>query len=110
MAARSSGKPKVPPERRPSAKTGAGRQPSKTAARKAAATPKAAAKTPRKKSAAGARSGTDKQLLADQNKSLRAELEQAKARILKLEEANRNVLDRIDWVIDSLHSAIEAKR
>ena len=36
--------------------------------------------------------------------SLTAELEAAKSRIAALEQAREQVLNRIDWVIDSLHS------
>ncbi len=38
---------------------------------------------------------------------LRAELEQARARIAALEESRRQVASRIDWVIDSLHGLID---
>lgn len=39
--------------------------------------------------------------------ALRAELEVARARIAELERAREQVLNRIDWVIDSLHNLIE---
>ena len=47
------------------------------------------------------------ELLIEQNQSLRDELEQANARIKHLEELNKNVVNRIDWVIDSLHSTLK---
>ena len=45
--------------------------------------------------------------LADQNRLLRAELKRAQARIKHLEELNKNVVNRIDWVIDSLQSVLK---
>jgi chromosome segregation ATPase len=38
---------------------------------------------------------------------LRAELEAARARIAALEEAREEVVNRIDWVIDSLHNLVD---
>lgn len=38
---------------------------------------------------------------------LRAELEAARARIAALEEARAEVVNRIDWVIDSLHNLVD---
>lgn len=43
-------------------------------------------------------------ILEAERDRLAAELEAAKARITALEEAREQVLNRIDWVIDSLHS------
>ena len=45
--------------------------------------------------------------LAEQNRLLQAELKRAQARIKHLEELNKNVVNRIDWVIDSLQSALK---
>ena len=45
--------------------------------------------------------------LTDQNRLLRAELKRAQARIKHLEELNKNVVNRIDWVIDSLQSVLK---
>lgn len=39
--------------------------------------------------------------------ALKRELEAARARIAELERAREQVLNRIDWVIDSLHNLIE---
>lgn len=41
---------------------------------------------------------------------LRAELETAKAEIVRLDGVRRHVANRIDWVIDSLHNIIEGER
>jgi len=49
-------------------------------------------------------------LLIEQNEALRAELDHANARITQLEELNKNVVNRIDWVIDSLQSSLTVKR
>ncbi len=38
---------------------------------------------------------------------LKAELAAAKERIARLEESRAQVVNRIDWVIDSLHTLIE---
>lgn len=46
------------------------------------------------------------QMLAQQNEALRGELDQALARIRELEELNKNVVNRIDWVIDSLQGIL----
>lgn len=45
----------------------------------------------------------DEQLIAD----LEARLEAANARIAELERARDQVLDRIAWVVDSLHNVLE---
>ena len=39
-------------------------------------------------------------MLAEQNAALKAELAQAKARIVELEALNADVINRIDWVIE----------
>lgn len=46
-------------------------------------------------------------LLETERDALRAELEAAKSRIAELERSREQVLNRIDWVIDSLHNLIE---
>jgi glutathione synthase/RimK-type ligase-like ATP-grasp enzyme len=112
------------------------RKPKETASTRAAAKPlrEAAPKKARKKSTAGnvsaAKSANGKAgvvkrkrakakpadletanaLLIEQNEALRAELDHANARITQLEELNKNVVNRIDWVIDSLQSVLTAKR
>ena len=43
-------------------------------------------------------------MLETERDRLTAELEAAHARIAALEQAREQVLNRIDWVIDSLHS------
>ena len=50
------------------------------------------------------------EMLAEQNAALREELEHAKARIAELEALHEDVINRIDWVIDSLQTALEDKR
>ena len=50
------------------------------------------------------------EMLAEQNAALREELENAKARIAQLEALHEDVVNRIDWVIDSLQTALEDKR
>lgn len=46
-------------------------------------------------------------VLEAERAALAGELETAKARIAKLEEARAQVINRIDWVIDSLHNLLE---
>lgn len=46
-------------------------------------------------------------VLESERDGLKAELELARAAIAKLEERHGQVVTRIDWVIDSLRSAIE---
>jgi hypothetical protein len=53
---------------------------------------------------------TKNALLIEQNEALRAELDHANARLTQLEELNKNVVNRIDWVIDSLQSILTTKR
>lgn len=130
MAARTTGQAK-PSERREESETARSR--AAGARKKAAAAPakKGAAKAAAKKTAAkkatpkrpGARktarggtkraannSQTETQMLAEQNAALKAELEQAKSRIAELEALNRDVINRIDWVIDSLQTVVDDKR
>jgi hypothetical protein len=45
--------------------------------------------------------------LAAENATLKAELEQARARISELERRQTEILNRIDWAIDSLHNLRE---
>lgn len=42
--------------------------------------------------------------LAEENARLKAELAQAQARIAELEQKHTEIVNRIDWVIDSLHN------
>jgi hypothetical protein len=76
MAARNSAKAKQSESARGPAKTGAG-------------------------SSAGTNAGTG---LGDENARLKAELAQAKERIADLEVKQAEIINRIDWVIDSLHN------
>lgn len=46
-------------------------------------------------------------VLESERDGLKAELELARAMITRLEERHGQVVTRIDWVIDSLRSAIE---
>ena len=109
MAARTTGKPK---------QANSARSPAKAFVAKKAAGQKALpAKPERTKSASikkarrakpnASQSNMETELLIEQNQSLRDELEQANARIKDLEELNKNVVNRIDWVIDSLQSALK---
>jgi hypothetical protein len=102
----------------------------KSSARKKATTKKAAAKkaaankmttagkaprksgqdTKAKAGAAGRGAAGELEMLAEQNAALRAELEHAKARIAQLEALQVDVINRIDWVIDSLQTVLEEKR
>lgn len=87
----------------------------KPASKKPVSAKKAAGKTTKRKTAkpmavvAPGDMETALQLLSEQNEALRHELEQATQRIAHLEEVNKKVVDRIDWVIDSLQSVLEAK-
>ena len=94
----------------------------KKAAAKPAATKKAATKKVVRKSAQGSKgranaggrgasqAASEHEMLAEQNAALREELENAKARIAQLEALHEDVVNRIDWVIDSLQTALEDKR
>ena len=93
--------------------------PKKATAKKAAAKKTTAAgKAPRKPGpdgkgkvgAAGRGAAGELEMLAEQNAALRAELEHAKARIAQLEALQVDVINRIDWVIDSLQTVLEEKR
>lgn len=112
MAARTTGKPKQASSRRSPSKSLVAKKTATTkrAASKTRATKSAAAKKPRPAKAATSKAGKgnmETQLLMDQNEALRAALEQAQARVTHLEELNKNVVNRIDWVIDSLQSALK---
>lgn len=47
--------------------------------------------------------------LKTERDSLRAELTAAKKRIAELEAINEDAVNRIDWVLDSLHTLLEKK-
>ena len=80
------------------------RQPARRAARQEGA---AAVAPPSKRAASkGAAELTAAQLAAECGR-LATELETAKARIAQLEASQRQVIDRIAWAIDSLHSLVE---
>ena len=49
----------------------------------------------------------DIQALRAERNDLRAELAAAKQRISQLEAINEEAVNRIDWVLDSLHSLLE---
>jgi hypothetical protein len=53
------------------------------------------------KAGAGASAGSG---LGEENARLKAELAQAKERIADLELKQAEIINRIDWVIDSLHN------
>lgn len=42
--------------------------------------------------------------MTDENVRLKSELAAARARIVELEQKNAEIVNRIDWVIDSLHN------
>ncbi len=42
--------------------------------------------------------------LAEENARLKAELAEARARVAQLEQEHTEIVNRIDWVIDSLHN------
>ena len=42
--------------------------------------------------------------MADENARLKAELAAARIRISELEQKHAEIINRIDWVIDSLHN------
>ena len=44
------------------------------------------------------------------NAELARDLERAKERVRELESARDYALDRIDWALDSLHTAFEVER
>ena len=110
MAARTTGRAK---------QAGGPRSVAKVTVAKKAVTRKAPAKSPKTKRvkkqasatttvpADGLVTGMESEMLLEQNAALRAELEQAQARIAELEELNKNVVNRIDWVIDSLQGALK---
>jgi len=50
---------------------------------------------------------TKMRALKRERDSLRKELGLAKTRIKELEQANTQAVNRIDWVIDSLHNLLE---
>ena len=93
--------------------------PKKAIAKKAAAKKTTAAGKAPRKAAPDAKEKTDAagrgavgelEMLVEQNAALRAELEHAKARIAQLEALQVDVINRIDWVIDSLQTVLEEKR
>lgn len=49
----------------------------------------------------------DLSALQQENAGLKQELERAKARIAELEQRQAEILNRIDWAIDSLHNLRE---
>ncbi|MFT5511155.1 MAG: hypothetical protein ACI89J_004255 [Hyphomicrobiaceae bacterium] len=98
--------------------TGGSRSPAKTVAAKKVVARKAPAKSAKASNAKSAKKqvtantampadGLATGMPLEQNEALRAELEQAQARIAELEELNKNVVNRIDWVIDSLQGALK---
>lgn len=109
MAARTKGKMKQVGSARAAPKPAAKRAaaPAKSPRAKSPAAKAAPAKKTRKAKPASALETTDIVLLREQNEMLRRELEQAQARIQHLEEVNKNVVNRIDWVIDSLQSVLK---
>jgi hypothetical protein len=58
-------------------------------------------------SRARARSNSVDAQALDDTTRLKAELEAARARIAELEAAQRLVLDRIAWAVDSLHTLLD---
>lgn len=80
----------------------------KTPPKRATTKASRAGKKAKSQSARGSARADDQiAMLIEQNEALGAELKEAHARIARLEELNKQVLDRIDWVIDSLQSVLE---
>lgn len=48
--------------------------------------------------------------LQSEKDALRKELAASKSRVKQLEEANTQAVNRIDWVIDSLHNLLEDQK
>ena len=112
MAARTTGKVKQTSSARASVKVAGAKKsaPRKASAKSAKTKTKAPAKSAKKHSAVQSKIPADAMatdMLVEQNEALRSELEHAQARIVQLEELNKNVVNRIDWVIDSLQSALK---
>lgn len=115
MAARATGKSKQATPPRSSAK-GGGKTKS-TRAKNTSSRKSSSAEPPKVKAAAtkesmsnpsiGPATSDTSEFLREQNAALRAELEQAKARVIHLEQINKNVINRIDWLIDSLQSIVK---
>ena len=61
----------------------------------------------RKKSAATTKKPTIAELQRERD-ALQTKLKAAQARILELEKLNADSINRIDWVIDSLQTALDA--
>ncbi len=98
-AAKKRAETETPPGRkRPAAKSAAKRKPQ--------ASVKAAPSSP-KKPAAKAQRKPSKSVESDRVATLEAELKAAKARIAELEAAQADVLNRIDWVLDTLKTSLE---
>ncbi len=51
--------------------------------------------------------GADEAMLLAENARLTAELAQARSHIAQLEQKHAEIINRIDWVIDSLHNLSE---
>lgn len=69
---------------------------------------RAGSRTTRAKSTAGSKkaAGSVEQLVRERNE-LRTRLDAAEAHIKLLESQRLEVLNRIDWVIDSIHNVLE---
>lgn len=65
------------------------------------------AEKPKRTAAAKSMQARAAEGLAAENAALKAELEQARARIAELERRQAEILNRIDWAIDSLHNLRE---
>lgn len=59
------------------------------------------------KAKAAPAAGTDEASLAAENAALRAALTEVKAEIVRLQKRQELVVNRIEWVIDSLHNLLE---
>ncbi|HRY05627.1 MAG TPA: hypothetical protein P5114_00755 [Hyphomicrobiaceae bacterium] len=75
----------------------------KAKAKKAAARPTSAARVAQGKSAAS----SEIAMLEAECQELRVELEAARQVIARLQKRQELVVNRIDWVIDSLHNLLE---
>jgi predicted nucleic acid-binding Zn-ribbon protein len=103
MATRDSSKSKRGATAKKAATTSAKKPPSK-AASKSRAKP-----TPAKLTSAVEKLEAKFKALQVERDKLKAELAEAHARIKKLEAQQTDAVNRIDWVIDSLHNLVEDK-
>ena len=76
-------------------------------AKKSGSDGQSSARTGSRKAAAQASAEADAGALEAENRALRAALDDAKAEIARLQKRQELVVNRIDWVVDSLHNLLE---